>query len=61
MVQLEVLCSNERFGRRKGQIMKREVRLSQKEQDLELADWLYCNFDLGYIITRQLIRDKALN
>lgn len=60
LVQLEILSSNDKAGRRSGQVVQRQPRLKNLEQDHALADWLYCNIDLGYIITRENIREKAL-
>jgi len=59
--QLEVLCSTKKGGEKTGQALRREARLSyDKELDLEIADWIYCSMDLGYILTRESIRERAI-
>ena len=52
---------NETSGKKSGQINSRSPRLTYSEDpDKELADWVYGCLDLGYIITREVIKEKAL-
>jgi len=61
LTQLEILCSNPKKASRCGHITQRDSRLTyDKEQDLELIDWVYGSLELGYILTRELIKEKAL-
>ena len=60
LVQLELLCSNEKNSNRHGQINKRPPQLTHnRDTDVSLADWVYCSIDLGYLVTRELIKTKA--
>ena len=61
LTQLEIICSNNSKAGKSGQFMKRESVLSYPiEIDRQLADWLYCSVELGYILTRQCVKEKAL-
>jgi len=47
--------------RRHGKLFQTEARISySKDLDLELADWVHCSMDLGYVLTRDCIKQKAL-
>ena len=58
--QLEIQCRTERIARQTGQIVRRDIRLKAPEKDHELADWILCSLEMGYILTRELVKEKAL-
>jgi len=60
LTQLQILCSNQKKGRETGHIIQRKVTLSYPEEiDFQLADWIYGCIEIGYILTRESIREKA--
>jgi len=60
LTQLQIICSNKQDANQCGQISVRKPRLTYPdEMDLDIADWVYACIDLGYIITREVIREKA--
>lgn len=61
LTHLQTLCSNEKKAGMTGHLNRRDPVLSyNKELDFELADWISCSLDLGFIITRENIQNKAL-
>lgn len=60
LTQLQILCSTVRGAAEIGQINSRKPLLTYSQEiDLELADWIYGSFELGYILDREEIKDKA--
>jgi len=61
LIQLEIICENEKNKRKSGQIITRSPRLTYgNEIDQQLCDWVLCNIELGYLITREILKDKAI-
>lgn len=60
MTQLEFLCSTKTSAKKSGQIFIRPPRLTYPDEiDKMLVDWIYASLDVGYIMTREAITDKA--
>jgi len=60
LTQLQIICSNKKDANKCGQILSRKPRLTYPQDlDLFLADWVYSCIDLGYILTRETIREKV--
>ena len=58
--QLQIMCSNEKKARQNGQIKQRNFILTyDKQLDWEIYDWISFNLDLGVLVTRANIKDKA--
>ena len=48
-------------ARQHGHINQREPTLTySKEIDAFIVDWIYCSIDLGYLVTRKAIHEKAI-
>jgi len=45
--------------KRRVNIVKFRQEILPVEKDVEIADWILSSIDLGFIITRQLIKEKA--
>ena len=61
LVQLDILCGNSKTAAKTGHVVRRDPRLSYSTNtDRSLADWIYASIDLGYILTRESIREKGL-
>jgi len=62
LTELEVLCSNTKKIYSRGHIKRREPALTyDKNLDLELYDWILCSIELGAAITREDVKNKAIN
>ena len=60
-VQLQVLCASEKKARRHGILFQRESRITyDKALDEELVNWVFCSMDLGFLLTRNVIKQKAI-
>jgi len=58
--ELMVLCSNTKKANKSGHLKKREPTLTyDKPIDREIYDWIQCSSELGFVITRQIIKEKA--
>ena len=59
--QIEILCSTQKGAKKTGLVFKRDPKLSYDNAlDMELADWIYCSIDLGYVLTRENIKEKTV-
>lgn len=60
LTRLQIRCSGMKSARESGHLYSRPVRLTYPvEMDIDLYDWITCALQMGMIITRKDIKDRA--